>query len=154
MKVIRVFVAFVFQFRLSKKLSKEGEKIVLNIFGFTPVLARTTPRWNSLRYCNLSSLSLSPFPKSLLAYYIEITSYLPQEDRNLAVVSELYVHLAKGIWRKEACKWQRQYPSWSCILSFTSGRMDRGVFHSTKYSGLKFRVFYWTNGTVFSGSLN
>ena len=30
----------------------------------------------------------------------------------------------------------------------------RGAFHSTKYSGLKFRVFHATNGTVFSGSLN
>lgn len=26
-----------------------------------------------------------------------------------------------------------------------------GALHSTKYSGLKFRVFYATNGTVFSG---
>ena len=26
------------------------------------------------------------------------------------------------------------------------------AFHSSKYSGLKFRVFYETNGTVFSGS--
>ena len=29
-----------------------------------------------------------------------------------------------------------------------------GAFHSTKYSGLKFRVFYATNGTVFSGSFD
>ena len=29
-----------------------------------------------------------------------------------------------------------------------------GAFHSTKYSGLKFRVFHTTNGTVFSGSLD
>ena len=28
----------------------------------------------------------------------------------------------------------------------------RGAFHSTKFSGLKFRVFHATNGTVFSGS--
>ena len=27
-----------------------------------------------------------------------------------------------------------------------------GAFHSTKFSGLKFRVFHATNGTVFSGS--
>ena len=30
--------------------------------------------------------------------------------------------------------------------------MSEVAFHSTKYSGLKFRVFYATNGTVFSGS--
>ena len=30
----------------------------------------------------------------------------------------------------------------------------KGAFHSTKYSGFKFRVFYATNGTVFSGSLD
>ena len=30
----------------------------------------------------------------------------------------------------------------------------RGAFHSTKNSGLKFRVFHATNGTVFSGSLD
>ena len=29
-----------------------------------------------------------------------------------------------------------------------------GAFHSTKYSGLKFRVFYATNGTVISSSLD
>ena len=29
-----------------------------------------------------------------------------------------------------------------------------GAFRSTKYSGLKFRVFHATNGTVFSGSLD
>ena len=29
-----------------------------------------------------------------------------------------------------------------------------GAFHSTKYSGLKFRVFHATNGTVFSGALD
>ena len=29
----------------------------------------------------------------------------------------------------------------------------RGAFHSTKNSGLKFRVFHVTNGTVFSGWL-
>ena len=28
----------------------------------------------------------------------------------------------------------------------------KGTFHSTKFSGLKFRVFHATNGTVFSGS--
>ena len=28
------------------------------------------------------------------------------------------------------------------------------TFHSTKYSGLKFRVFHGTNGTVFSSSLD
>ena len=28
----------------------------------------------------------------------------------------------------------------------------KGAFHSTKYSGLKFRVFHATNGTVISGS--
>ena len=27
-----------------------------------------------------------------------------------------------------------------------------GAFHSTKFSGLKFRVYHATNGTVFSGS--
>ena len=32
--------------------------------------------------------------------------------------------------------------------------MALGAFHSTKYSGLKFRVFHATNGTVFSGSLD
>ena len=30
----------------------------------------------------------------------------------------------------------------------------KSAFHSTKYSGLKFRVFHATNGTVFSGSLD
>ena len=30
----------------------------------------------------------------------------------------------------------------------------KGAFHSTKYFGFKFRVFYATNGTVFSGSLD
>jgi len=30
----------------------------------------------------------------------------------------------------------------------------RGAFHSTKNSGLKFRAFPMTNGTVFSGLLN
>ena len=29
-----------------------------------------------------------------------------------------------------------------------------GAFHSTKYSGLKFRVFHVTNGTEFSGWLD
>ena len=29
-----------------------------------------------------------------------------------------------------------------------------GAIHSTKYSGLKFRVFYAKNGTVFSSSLD
>ena len=29
-----------------------------------------------------------------------------------------------------------------------------GAFHLTKYSGLKFRVFHGTNGTVFSISLD
>ena len=32
--------------------------------------------------------------------------------------------------------------------------MFEDAFHSTKYSGLKFWVFYTTNGTVFSGSLD
>ena len=29
-----------------------------------------------------------------------------------------------------------------------------GAFHSTKHSGIKFRVFHATNGTVFSGWLD
>ena len=36
-------------------------------------------------------------------------------------------------------------------LQSTKGKY-RGAFHSTKFSGLKFRVFHATNGTVFSGS--
>ena len=33
-------------------------------------------------------------------------------------------------------------------------RRYMGAFHWTKFSGLKFRVFHATNGTVFSGSLD
>ena len=35
------------------------------------------------------------------------------------------------------------------IFSKILVNLSRGAFHSTKYSGLKFRVFYATNGTVF-----
>ena len=38
--------------------------------------------------------------------------------------------------------------------SSTAREQSMGAFHSTKFSGLKFRVFYATNGTVFSGSLD
>ena len=37
-------------------------------------------------------------------------------------------------------------------LCETSEWNTQGAFHSTKFSGLKFRVFHATNGTVFSGS--
>ena len=77
-----------------------------------------------------SHLSLLFF-KGLLAYYIEMKSYLLQEDRNQAVVSELDVHLAKG-----SLQMAKISPSWSCKLSLTSdGKVSTDVREFTELRG-------------------
>ena len=43
-----------------------------------------------------SHLFTHPLSKNLLTYFIEMTSYFPQEDRNQSIVRDLDVYLAKG----------------------------------------------------------
>ena len=101
-------------------------------------------------HCSFGFIRNSPFAQPdasemflnfVLVLHVSCKVYLRSEDR--AFYWSIY----------DSC-WQDQMSLRPLRHDKRCGWFSKGAFHSTKYSGLKFRVFYATNGTVFSSSLD